>query len=383
MKHCRPHPVFVALLFLLPLAVSAEAPPEDDKKPEEVQKTPLADKFKFFGYINVAYGETDRHQYRGATPGGSFDFRSAALQARFEATPNTELVLQLANESVGDSPSNELRDDLELDWLFVKHRFRNGTSIRLGRVPLPIGIYNEIKDVGTALPFFRPSDNFYGEGTWTSDSVDGVVVSHNFAVDSGWDINLDFYYGEWERIESDGVDRRYAQAEISDAIGIFTWVTTPWNGVRVGFGYNEFEAKGGAFLDPGVTDQENTRYFSFDGTWDPVTFRFETSRRNFTGGYWNPYYAELSVQVASKVRLNAVYDVGKLYYAIPFFATFDDKIEELWGLSVNYEFRPGIVAKLEQRWTSTLGQVEDVSINMFFDEPLDIELTLASVAFSF
>jgi hypothetical protein len=383
MKHCQPHLVFVAFLLFLPFAVSAEAPPDGDNPAAESEKSTLADKFKFFGYINVAYGETDHHQYRGATPDGSFKFRSAALQARFEATSNTEVVLQLANESVGESPSNEFRDDLELDWLFFRHRFQNGTSVRLGRVPLPIGIYNEIKDVGTALPFFRPSDNFYGEGTWTSDSVDGVVISHNFGTESGWDFNLDFYYGEWERIESNGAGRIYAVADITDAIGVFTWVTTPWNGVRVGFGYNEFKATGGAFLDPGVSDDEDTRYFSFDGTWDPVTFRFETSRRNFTGGYWNPYYAELSVQVASKVKLNAVYDVGKLYYAIPFFATFDDKIEELWGVSVNYEIRPGMVAKLEQRWTTTLGQVEDVSINMFFDEPLDIELTLVSVAFSF
>ncbi len=50
---------------------------------------------------------------------------------------------------------------------------------------------------------------------------------------------------------------------------------------------------------------------------------------------------------------------------------------------MNYEFRPGMVAKLERRWTTTLGQIEDVSVNMFFDEPLDIELTLASIAVAF
>lgn len=380
MKPCQPRFVLFALLLFLPTLAFAEAPEDTAATPE---KSSLASRFKFFGYINVAYGETDHHQYRGATPNGTFDFRSAALQGRFEANPDNEVVIQLANESVGDSPSDALRDDLELDWLFFRHRFKNGTSVRLGRVPLPIGIYNEIKDVGTALPFFRPSDNFYGEGTWTSDSVDGIVITHNFETGAGWNFDLDLYYGEWERIESDGNGRRYAKADISDAVGIFTWVNTPWNGLRVGFGYNQFTATGGAFLAPGVSDDENTRYFSLDGAWDPVTLRFEASRRNFTGGYWQPYYAELGLQVAAKWKVNALYDVGKLYYAIPFFATFDGDIEELWGLAVNYEIRPGWVAKLEHRWTKTLGQVEDRSLNMFFDQPLDIELTLVSVAVSF
>lgn len=340
-------------------------------------------KLKFFGYVNIAYGETDRHRYRGATPGGTFDFRSAALQARWEMTPSSEFVVQVANENVGESPTNQLRDDLELDWLFYRYRFSDGTSVRLGRIPLPIGIYNEIKEVGTALPFFRPSDNFYGEGTWTSDSVDGVVLSHDFDLAEDWNLDVDLYYGDWERIETNGAQLQFAEAQIDDAVGFFAWLNTPWSGARVGFGYNRFTSSGGAFLAPGATDDENTRYLSFDGTWDPVTVRLEASRRYFTGGYWQPYYAEIGVQVAPKWKINALYDVGKLYYAIPFFATFDGKIEELWGLSVNYEIRPGLVAKLEQRRTTTLGQIEDVPLSMFFDQPVDVRLTLASVAVTF
>lgn len=379
MRHHRSRIAIFSFFFLMTSGVFAEVAPGTPTTPHEN----VWSKFKFFGYLNIAYGKTDGHTYRGSTEDGTVDFRTAAVQARFEATANTEVVLQLANESVGKSPSDELRDDVELDWLFVRHRFKNGTSVRLGRVPLPIGIYNEIKDVGAALPFYRPSDNFYGEGTWTSDSVDGIVVSHNFATGAGWDFNVDLYYGDWKRIESDGGALRYAEADISDALGFFTWVTTPVEGLRVGFGWNEFEASGGTFLAPGVTDQESTRYLSIDGAFDKLTLRFETSKRNFTGGYWQPYYFEAGYQVADRWKVNALYDVGKLKYEIPFFATFDDKIEEVKGISVNYEIRPGWVAKVEHRWARTYSQIEDLPLNIFFDDPVDVRLGLASVAFSF
>ena len=356
---------------------------EENLGEEKAQSQSLASKFKFFGYLNVAYGETDGHDYRGATNGGTFDFRTAALQLRFAPSASSEFVVQLANESVGESPTNELRDDLELDWLFYRHRFAGGTQVRVGRVPLPIGIYNEIKDVGVALPFYRPSDNFYGEGTWTSDSVDGIVLTHNLDLESEWSFQFDVYYGDWERIETDGNSLRFAKAEINDALGFFTWISPPNSGVRVGFGYNRFEASGGVFLAPGVVDEEETSYFSFDASFEPWTLHFEASRREFTGGHWQPYYLELGVQVASRVKLNALYDVGELYYEIPFFATFDGKIEELWGLSVNYEIRPGWVAKIEHRWTETYGQIEDQPISIFFDEPVKVKLLIASMAVSF
>lgn len=379
MRHPANRLLFLTMLLCIAAALHAETPVDEEKD----SAPSLASKLKFFGYLNAAYGETDGHDYRGATNDGTFDFRTAALQVRFTPTANSEIVVQLANESVGESPTNELRDDLELDWLFYRHRFSNGTQVRIGRVPLPIGIYNEIKDVGVALPFYRPSDNFYGEGTWTSDSVDGLVITHNMELASDWSFQLDLYYGDWERIETDGNSLRFATADIQDAIGLFAWISPPSSGLRLGFGYNRFKTSGGVFLAPGVFDDEDTSYFSLDGNFEPWSLRFEASRRNFTGGYWQPYYLEVGVQVRSRVKINALYDVGELYYEIPFFATFDDKIEKLWGLSVNYEIRPGWVAKIEHRWTETYGQIEDRPISIFFDEPVDVKLLIVSMAVSF
>jgi len=340
-------------------------------------------RFSIHGYLNLAYGDTDNHQYRGVSPEGTADLRNVALQMRYQATVRDEVVLQLAHENVGASPTNQFRDTVEIDWLFWSHEFGNGTRLRAGRVPLPIGIYNEIKDIGVLLPFYRPSANFYGEGTWTSDSVDGIVVTHGFTLGAGWGLTLDGYYGSWQRIETDGGTLTFGEADIDKAVGLSAWFDTPVPGLRFGFGINEFESSGGLFLPPGVTDDEETRYFSIEAETSKVEARFEISRRDFTGGYWQPYYLELVYNPHERWKIAGIYDVGELYFEIPFFATFDDQIEEIVGLGVSCEVLNNLVVKLEHQWVEGYGQIEDEPLNIFFDEPVKNNLVLFSIAYAF
>ena len=375
----------IALIFpgLVPAAEPTSATqPQAVGDPADADQPSLAEPFEFFGFVNIGWGKTDGAKYRGLTEDGNGDLRNAALQLRYKPWTSTELVVQASHESVGTSPTNQFRDSVELDWLFLSHEFSTGTRVRLGRVPLPIGFYNEIKDVGTALPFYRPSGNFYGEGTWTSDSADGVAVSHPFQI-GDWLASVDAYYGEWERIETDGGSLSFGVADINDALGFYAWLESPSGAFRIGVGANRFEAEGGVFLPPGVTDDEETRYLSLQvGDW-PWRLRFEISRREFTGGYWQPYYAELVYHAGEKWRFAALYDVGHLYFEIPFFATFDDSVEELFALSASYAWTENLTLKLEHHWTETYGQIEDRAINLFFGEPEDVNLLIASVAWTF
>lgn len=343
----------------------------------------LLDKVTIHGYFSQAWGSTNDHKYRGMPKGGTSDLRNAAFQLRYAPTEKDELWLQLAHESVGTSPTNEFRRDVEVDWLFYSRRLTPSTRFRIGRVPLPIGIYNEIKDVGTILPFYRPSGNFYGEGTWTSDTVDGIVLSQEIAAGRPWSLDLEAYYGEWERIETDGNTLTFGVADIKNALGFYLWLNTPLPGLRVGVGANRFDVTGGVYLAPGISDQEETRYFSFDGDFDRVLFRSEFSERTFTGGHWKAFYAELVFRLREKLKLMANYDTGILRFEIPFFATFDDPIEESVGVGLNYAFRPNVVFKAEHYWLTGYGQIEDRTLNIFFEEPMDTNYVLLSLSVSF
>ena len=125
---------------------------------------------------------------------------------------------------------------IELDWAFYERRLADNTSIKVGRVQIPLGIFNEIRDVGTILPFYRPPFVMYREGTFTSETVDGVVLSHTFAAESDWSLDFDVYGGEWELVETDfqveTAEPFIARAE--DAWGVQLWLNTPLSGLRFG-----------------------------------------------------------------------------------------------------------------------------------------------------
>lgn len=370
----------LGLFGALPLFVFADQPSTDSLEPQKSFELPQW--LQWFGYLNVGYGVADDHKHRGVPVGGTLDLHTVALQLRASLSSNNQFVVQLANERVGTSPSNQFREDLEVDWLYFQHSFGNdNTSLRIGRIPLPVGIYNEIKDVGILLPFYRPSGVFYGDGTWTSDSVDGIMLSHSFALGS-WTVDSDLYYGEWDRIESDGAGG-FEVAAIDDAVGFWTWLETPVHGLRIGLGANRFEASGGVFLAPGVTDEEETLFFSLDADFDRVRVRAEIAERRFTGGNWNPAYLEVDVGVTDRLRIAALYDQAQLLFEIPFFATFDGKIEEIFALGARFYLRSDMVVKLEHQWFEGYGQVEDTPLNIFFDDPVRTNIWIASVSMSF
>src|SRR5205085_12405810 len=110
------------------------------------------------------------------------------------------------------------------------------TGLKVGKVQIPLGIYNEVRDVGTVLPFYRPSFNFYGEGAFTSETVDGIVVSHNFFNDSAWSVDADAYFGGWDLIETDFASNVSSRARVENTVGTQIWLNTPINGLRLGTG---------------------------------------------------------------------------------------------------------------------------------------------------
>ena len=112
-------------------------------------------KLNIHGYLTQAYAISDGNKIFGISPHGSADYRNLALQFRYDANPSNTIVFQFSHERLGSTPIMLLKEDVELDWGFFEHRFRNAISIKVGKIQIPLGIYNEIRDVGVLLPFYR------------------------------------------------------------------------------------------------------------------------------------------------------------------------------------------------------------------------------------
>ena len=138
------------------------------------------------GYLTQGWGRSSGTAFYGMTDDASTDFRYAALQLRYAATPNDQFVVQANHRRLGRSPITDFESDVNLNWAFYQRGFSNGTAVKIGRMPIPRGIYNELRSVGVVLPTYRPPVVFYDEGAYYSETIDGVIASHTFAASSPW-----------------------------------------------------------------------------------------------------------------------------------------------------------------------------------------------------
>jgi hypothetical protein len=310
-----------------PPSAASPAPavtPEAETPPPA--ETSLLSKVTIHGYLSQAYAFSDGNQILGISHQGTFDYGNSALQIHGEMTAADSITIQLGHERNADSPFQATLPDVSLDWVFYEHRFGEST-IKVGRVKVPLGIYNEVRDVGTILPFYRPSRDFYGQGAFTLETVDGGLVSHHFSLGKGWDLSADAYFGNWE-----------------------LFLDTPVDGLRLGLGGVKFNTTSTA-TTPRARWQEV--HGSLQATFGRFEGEIEAKDENadlLTGDRLyglKAAYVRLGVHLTSRLTVNGQIEAFRLAIAVlPKPIDFDR--DEVLGLS--YQFRPDLVLKAEYHW---------------------------------
>ena len=344
-KHVAPVLLVTAFLVALPLSANAQQEGEG-----EVPDVATSDKkLKAFGYLTVAYADTDGNQILGMTEDGTSAYSNLALQLRYAATKRDSFVLQLSRERLGRSPVQPYRDDIEVDWAFYRHDFDSDTYIKLGRSPIPIGIYNELRDAGHLLPFYTPPVSLYLEGQFVNESIDGLVLGHRFLSDSSWSLDVDLYAGQWDILESrnDGpLGYAVDKAEVDDALGAQMWLNTPVRDLRLGAGANRFDVKGGLYR---AADTDRWKAFILSLDFDSPTFlvRGEYYRREVPLGLpglpfaipkleSDSYYLQLGYRFASGWSVYAQAERGDVGFDVGFIPAMESDFWEDYALSLGY-----------------------------------------------
>lgn len=208
--------------------------------PTTVVAQGITDKLSIHGSINMGYGKSDNLPTFGIDKDGTTGYRAVALQFGYQIDDNDRVVTQFLHRRNGNSPLNTVEPDFFPVWAFYEHAFENGAKVKLGRTPLPRGLFNEVRFVGTLLPFYRVGRAVYGE---TLEQLDGVVVSKPFDIGS---FRLETY------AFAGGFDLRALLAGSSGAtvftqrqensVGTQLWLNTPIDGVRIGGYAHSYQA---------------------------------------------------------------------------------------------------------------------------------------------
>jgi len=360
--------VFMSLFGGSTLLAQEEIAAVEENAAEEEEST-VWPRLTFHGFLTQAYAQSDGHQFLGIPKDGTADYRTAALQIRADISHDDAFVVQLSHERFGQSSIQTVKEDVELDWIFYEHRFGD-TSVKVGRVQLPFGIYNEVRDVGTLLPFYRPSTNFYSDGAFGTETIDGIVLTHNFHFGSNWGLGADLHYGDGELVER-GVQGHTIRS-INDSEGIELWLDTPVSGLRFGAGGMRYD------LERAVGFQQwEVYHVSAAADFERISAHAEYKETDVVSLKAPAGYVHVGVKVTDKLELNGQRDM--LWIKRPGAAK-QERDDDL-ALGVNYFLRPELVLKAEHHWNEGGFFLEDLPF--FTAVGVDTRYWLVSLSTSF
>jgi len=192
----------------------------------------LSDRLELHGALNAAYGRAREVPIYGIPTAGTSDYRVFTVQARYEMSPNDQIVAQVFNRRLGTSPMASAISDVTMQWAFWQHRMGDLT-VKAGRNPLPRGLVNEVRYIGTVLPFFRPAQEISGEAF---DAIDGAVVSYRHALPFGIELEQHGFVGGSENraIANTTTGQEVRVARTENMFGTQTYFDLPVLNIRLG-----------------------------------------------------------------------------------------------------------------------------------------------------
>ncbi|MBI3805817.1 MAG: hypothetical protein HY282_18850 [Nitrospirae bacterium] len=327
------------------------------------------------GYLTQAYANSHGGQILGIPDDGTTDYRTAALQFRYKMPGDDTFVLQLSHERIGKSVLQTVKPDVHMDWVYYQHQLLDSVVVKIGKIPIPHGIYNEVLDVGTILPFYRPPSQMYGESAFSSETVDGAEISHTLQI-GDWELRTDIYGGEWDfDYIIDGV---ITPVRSKNALGGQLWLQTPMEGVRVGVGGYRSTDSGVPLLAPGAKMTRMDWRASFDADLEHFVVQAEYMYSDSKTDKFDAYYLLAGIKLFNKLRLNGMVEIADL--DLPGFKD-NISLSKDYAVGVNYAFRPNVVVKVEQHWLKTLN-IEDPVAHIDGD-PVRAQYYIVSLSTSF
>lgn len=153
------------LLFIFPQISLAENN-LDDWLPESVQ---------IHGFLSQGFVHTSDNNFSGRSDDNiSIDFRELGINGSWQVNPDLRVAMQILWRDQGELDEDRLR----IDYALVDYSFYSSENllfgIKAGRVPNPLGFYNDTRDVAATRPsIFLPQSIYFDRTRNLSLSSDG------------------------------------------------------------------------------------------------------------------------------------------------------------------------------------------------------------------
>lgn len=169
-----------------------------------LQPIPLAafdlnNKAALHGFISQGYLDSSGNNFLADSLDGAFDFNEIGLNLNLRLSDKLRFGGQLLSRNMGDYGDNHIR----LDWGLADYRFQDWAGVRLGKVKIPMGLYNTERDSDFLRPMIFLPQSIYDEtrrDTWLAHW--GGEIYGNVAMNDAFgDFDYKLFYG---RIKYEG-----------------------------------------------------------------------------------------------------------------------------------------------------------------------------------
>ncbi|MBU0944210.1 MAG: hypothetical protein KJ804_16025 [Proteobacteria bacterium] len=204
------------------------------------------------GFLSQGYIKSRHNNFLGNSGSGSWQLNEFALTTNYMATDNLRFGFQLLSRDVGADGNN----DILIDWAVADYHWQDWFGLRLGKVKLPIGLYNQGRDIGFLRPMVFLPQSIYDENKRTLVvAALGTSIYGNISFGDNGDLDYQAYYGKVDFREDSGQARGMEQlvmksalqrglGEVSDFEADNRYVyggalvyTPPLDGLRLGVSY--------------------------------------------------------------------------------------------------------------------------------------------------
>lgn len=268
------------------------------------EKNWLPDTVQIHGFLSQALIHTSDNNFFGTTDDNiSDDFRELGINGSWRIIPDLQIAMQVVWRDAGKTDEQGLRIDYGLADYRLYSSEDSLLGIKAGRVPTPLGLYNDTRDVASTRPgIFLPQSIYFDRNRNFGLSSDGGYLYGEQNTDWG---DFSFNLGTTIPRASEDPALKYSIANNypGEMEGDLSWggrLNYEWRGgeVRLAFTYAEINAH---FSPDPVPDNLNSVQLKFH----PVIFsaQYNAERWSLTAEY------ELR-----NLRLNNSKALGQGYY---------------------------------------------------------------------
>ena len=364
------------------------------------------------GFISQGFIMSDEYNYlTHNSKDGSFEYNEVGINFSKELTEQLRLGIQLFSRDIGDAGNNKVT----IDWAYGDYRVKDWLGFRAGRIKLPLGLYNETRDIdllrtNIVMPQSIYPDllrdtviaanggSLYGTidlssaGTLEYQAIAGQVNIDN---DSGFEKYFEHRTGSVVTGDSDS-DITYS--------GALRW-NTPLEGLIIGVSALQstvdtpMDADFGTFSFSGNTESENTFYTaSIEYTWGNLVIateyqRYEADSIVSASGFGTVLENSVTSEgyyLSASYRFTDLFSLGA-YYSV-FYEDKNDKDgnnldvksdawEKDFALSLRFDINEYMIFKIEGHMVNGTARVIRADDNSGTDE--NFTYGVAKVTFSF